>query len=460
MASNRVGGPSSPEPGKGQDTRMQEQHRKVEKIEKVRAVDEAENERTRKKFQRFMDEDEEAKPESRTPSPFETGFHKTSKPSPESLETSFFSQASQLPSPLGDIEDAIVPSPAYSPPPDVTMIPENVEERAPLPQNRSFWSNVDAPPDQPLTNPRFKETEESLHAQKTDDEEKKKREKGEISKKEKEKKEALYGLPRKAHGKDPYKPLSEIGEKKTSLESKDIHKKEKHREASREGQVIPPGLKEEKSIARTRTEDEKGKKEWTGLSPHRKEVIEELPKDKRERQEEREGHKKSREKISQKLEIESPSLIPLPQSVTPIAQAATEQVVSFLSPQTIPLFFQMVGTIYVMTATPGVSKTEILLNAPSFANSKFFGATISIEKYATAPDSLNIRLTGSNEAVTSFNQNISNLYAAFQNGNFNFRIGRITAEYSMEKPVFRRKESGEGRSDMGEGGEQDRRRNR
>jgi hypothetical protein len=103
----------------------------------------------------------------------------------------------------------------------------------------------------------------------------------------------------------------------------------------------------------------------------------------------------------------------------------------------------MVGTILVMT-NQGISTTEILLNNPAFAGSKFFGASIEIIKYSSAPDSLNIRLSGSNEAVTAFNQSIPGLMAAFQTGGFQFRIGRIEATYAIDRPAFHRKEERQG----------------
>jgi hypothetical protein len=94
----------------------------------------------------------------------------------------------------------------------------------------------------------------------------------------------------------------------------------------------------------------------------------------------------------------------------------------------------------VMAAPPGISRTEIVLNNPAYAHSRFFGSTITIEKYATAPDSFNIRLTGNNAAVTSFRDHIPSLLAGFQNSNLPFRVHRIEAEYTMERPVYRRKE--------------------
>lgn len=135
--------------------------------------------------------------------------------------------------------------------------------------------------------------------------------------------------------------------------------------------------------------------------------------------------------------------LPLPgfdTNIQPLVQAAVTQAAPYLNEKTMALFQQMVGTIYIINSRPGVSTTEVVLNSPAFKDSKFFGSTITIEKYATAPNSLNIRLTGSNEAVSAFNQNLSSLVAAFQNGNFSFRIGRIDTAYQVDKPVFRRKE--------------------
>lgn len=174
----------------------------------------------------------------------------------------------------------------------------------------------------------------------------------------------------------------------------------------------------------------------------------------------REGRGGGRQGREEKVfEIEAPSLPQLPANIQPMAVAATSQAATYLAPQTVSLFFQMVGTIFVMQAPEGINRTEVVLNNPAYANSKFYGATITIEKYATAPDSFNIRLTGSHEAVASFKENIPSLLNAFENGNFNFRIGRIDVEYSLERPIFRRKEKGEGRGEAG-GGDLGERRNK
>jgi hypothetical protein len=53
--------------------------------------------------------------------------------------------------------------------------------------------------------------------------------------------------------------------------------------------------------------------------------------------------------------------------------------------------------------------------------------------------------------VVSFKENIASLTAAFQNGNFPFKINRLEVQYAVEKPIFRRKEKKEEKGDAGGG---------
>jgi hypothetical protein len=143
--------------------------------------------------------------------------------------------------------------------------------------------------------------------------------------------------------------------------------------------------------------------------------------------------------------IASPTYPPLPAEIVPIAEASAQRAAPHLPSEMMPLFYSMVGHILIVQKTPGVTTTEFQINAPSMQSSKFFGATISIEKYDTAPDSFNIRLSGSSQAVAAFQKHLPNLTQAFANGRFSFRIGRLEAVYTTEKPLFRRKERGEER---------------
>ncbi len=143
-------------------------------------------------------------------------------------------------------------------------------------------------------------------------------------------------------------------------------------------------------------------------------------------------------------------LPPLPTQVQPSAAQAVNQAAPYLSPQTAALFYQMVGTILIMTTPPGISRTEVLLDSPAFRGSVFYGSTITIEKYATAPDQLNIRLTGNPQAVNLFNQNMPSLMQAFQSGSFAFRVNRIDTEHAPARPLFHRKGPASGK-DLGGG---------
>ena len=170
------------------------------------------------------------------------------------------------------------------------------------------------------------------------------------------------------------------------------------------------------------------------------------------KEEEKGGGGKGKQKFdregAESLVVESPTLTPLPEASIPMANAAAATAKPYLGPEALAIYSYMIGTITFMVSPRGDSRTEFVLNAPSFANSKFYGSTISIERFSTAPYQLNIRLAGSNEAVNAFNQNIPNLLAAFQSGRFAYTINRIEAVY--EKPLFHRKES------VGEKGERGR----
>lgn len=164
--------------------------------------------------------------------------------------------------------------------------------------------------------------------------------------------------------------------------------------------------------------------------------ITQMKEEKREREQkisEWTERSKKDERGKKKQQIEANIMPVIPIEAIPFAQAAMTQTSHYLNPATYALFYQMVGTIFVMTATRGITKTEIHLNSPAFAKSKFYGSTITIEKYETAPDSLNIRLVGTGDAVTEFNENLPALMNAFKKGGFSFRIGRIEAEYQSDR---------------------------
>jgi len=112
---------------------------------------------------------------------------------------------------------------------------------------------------------------------------------------------------------------------------------------------------------------------------------------------------------------------------------------AYFSPQVMEIFDRMVGVMTVM-ATAGLTETTFTLNAPQFASSVFFGAQIIIQEFSTAPKAFNIQFKGQPSAVTLFQGQVEDLIAAFQAGNYNFRVNRLETGYLTERPLFKRKE--------------------
>lgn len=134
-----------------------------------------------------------------------------------------------------------------------------------------------------------------------------------------------------------------------------------------------------------------------------------------------------------------PSPLPRPETIPPYAH---------MHPQVQELFDRMVGVMTVMTMS-GHTETVITLNSPQFASSVFFGTQIIIQEFSTAPHAFNIQLNGSPQAVALFQGNAEDLMAAFQAGNYNFRINRLETGYLKDRPVFRRKEKAGGDDNTG-----------
>lgn len=134
----------------------------------------------------------------------------------------------------------------------------------------------------------------------------------------------------------------------------------------------------------------------------------------------------------------------LMQEIASLTKVASTQASPFLNPETILLFEQMVGTILILRSSRDVTQTEVLLNSAAFKGSRFYGAKIVIERHETAANSLNIRLTGSAEAVQIFQHYLPSLMAAFQNSQFPFRIGRMEAFHEEVKSsrVKRKRQKG------------------
>lgn len=442
------------------------------KVEKVREIDPDEQTRKKKKFlKHYNQEGVEDTENQHRPSPYELYTEGDAAKKEGKGSGLGASRHSDLP----EVENTVIPGPAYSSPPNVGA--ENGAEEgdegdelgssSALPQAEDFWEDVNLPDEPPSQRNKYKETASSSN--RTFDSKQSEPSDHQMGRRTESKKKA----------RDDTTPL-EIPTKKKKPENltapmtpEALTKKKEHQKLMEEKKAKKVEQVTRETKTKEKREKKKGFQEKAAASPMRAEMP---PRTRRHAKKEKEKTAKNneaeqvltspvkpetQEKEFQRghkrepgvIEIESPSTPSLPQQVAPLAQAATTQATHYLHPTTVSLFFQMVGTIYVMKNS-GVNRTEIVLNNPAYSGSKFFGSTITIEKYATAPDSFNIRLTGSNEAVVSFKKNMPSLMTAFENSNLPFRVNRLDVEYTTERPVFRRKEKQDkgdaGGGDLGE----------
>src|SRR5581483_6323643 len=110
-----------------------------------------------------------------------------------------------------------------------------------------------------------------------------------------------------------------------------------------------------------------------------------------------------------------PPAAPAPESLPPYA---------LLNPQIQEMFDRMVGVMTVMTQS-GMTETTFTLNSPQFASSVFFGTQIIIQEFSTAPQAFNIQINGAPQAIGLLQNNADELMAAFQAGNYGFRVNRL-----------------------------------
>jgi hypothetical protein len=159
-----------------------------------------------------------------------------------------------------------------------------------------------------------------------------------------------------------------------------------------------------------------------------------------------------KEKPVEEAGLGAPPAVPgeLPGIALPPATPEALPSYANIHPQVMELFDRMVGVMTVMSMS-GVTETVITLNAPQFASSVFFGSQIIIQEYSTAPHAYNIQLIGTPQAVALFQGNADDLMAAFQAGNYNFRINRLETGYLTDRPLFKRKEKAGGEKEAGGG---------
>lgn len=239
-------------------------------------------------------------------------------------------------------------------------------------------------------------------------------------------------------------------EKKTEdKEKKHIGKNKKEPQAvvvpgEEEMKILPPGKKEKEKVEMIQPGEKIFIQEKKPALPSEKkkeeiQTAKKMPPPKKEdasfseKSEGKEEKERKKTKISHEI---STVLQEMPLRIAQQTQMLTSPLTPYLHPDIVPLFEKMVGAI-IQIQSQGITKTQVLLNSPAFTSSIFFGCSIVLEKYSTAPDSFNIFLRGSQQAVIMFNENLEGLFDAFKRGNFNFKVGRLEAEHET---LFRRKE--------------------
>ncbi|MDP1609209.1 MAG: hypothetical protein Q8L98_07850 [Chlamydiales bacterium] len=465
-----------PSPSSSKDKADEKKFREeMQKIEKVREVDPDEQSRKRRdqlafELDKNKSETISTKSSSLLPSPLDVNFYKAEK---EAKQSRGGSSERSVRSSADYSSSTPVPSPAYSPAPTVqnpTPAPKQTSSQS-LPNSPVFWqttdlSTNDIEPEQNFSEPPNPQIRTATPAQNNE------------APDEDDRYEYVYqpepspeaGINKEKHPSSRKSSLapSETNpeptkEKKTSplREEKPSAHKTSETELPKPSSITPSKSEQAQTAAEAQTPLSKGDEEsMLGTSSN-------MPMTSREsalsqKSEEKTaavrpaGEKfppvsslqdqtaKDQEKGEGQNKKSSGEAIPAVVSqFTPdiqgFVQSAASALPSYASHETAALWQQMVGTIYVATSRPGISTTTVTLDSAAFTGSKFFGSTITIDKYATAPNALNISLSGSPEAVSAFNQSLPTLATAFKQGNFPFTV-QLKTSYRADKPVFHRKE--------------------
>jgi hypothetical protein len=409
MSSNRI------PPNSGEMRRQQAQADRIQEDQKVKEIEKTnEDARSRNKFRKLMEENieenaKQATNSSNEPSPFETAFRKKLSTSSEEKSVEAYNSPAQPLQLDQTISNSFVPTDNSKDLPD-----DNLAISDPTPTN-SFETSF-----KNKTSPRATKSEEPVESNIP-----------QINNNHKK--------PLPSHSE--FLPLlnASLKEgKQNELWTNSLKEKiplsplqSKNENSSKQ---IPTLTSRNLETSKFHPEFEKSEEKGILLKPIKKDTDETII---------------SSSKEKKHPSIESPGTPSVPLDFQQVAQVAAVKAGPYIKPEIVAHYYQMVGSILYINSNKGISKTEILLNNPTFASSKFQGSKIEITRFSTAPDAFNIRLTGSPEAVNSFQAAIPGLMEAFQKGNFNFKINRIDAEHKVEKPLFKRKEK------SGEKGEND-----
>jgi len=128
--------------------------------------------------------------------------------------------------------------------------------------------------------------------------------------------------------------------------------------------------------------------------------------------------------------------------IPPVIPPGDVPAYSKLSPEAYELFAKMAGTILIQQYS-GITTTTITLNMED-PESIFNGAQVIFDHYSTAPNSYNLQLVGSAQAVNAFNANMADLVAAFKQSKNAFEVNILSPSLTGKKPLIRRKKGAGG----------------
>lgn len=168
-------------------------------------------------------------------------------------------------------------------------------------------------------------------------------------------------------------------------------------------------------------------------------------------------HKGEKQEPDEKIEpastatmAQAPITIPINEPPPMPAQAASA---SYLSPQVHELFQTMIGLVMVKQVTSEggpATEMEVALNNPEYANSKFYGLTIKITEYKSAPGAYNIELVGSSDQTKILEEQKRKLISALNDNRYSlpFTVNRLDVSLKKDDKefLFKRKESVKGDS--------------
>jgi len=139
----------------------------------------------------------------------------------------------------------------------------------------------------------------------------------------------------------------------------------------------------------------------------------------------------TKEKKNQEAEAASLSYFAALDQISSTGKAAPSASID-PSIQITQLFEKLVSALTHMHKE-GINETSIELSSSGFSSSVFFGATLTLTEYNTAPKIFNVHLTASPEGVALFEAHASELAAALHKGNFGFGVHRLDTELQGER---------------------------